>query len=105
MSLVIERGDITTANSFDIGLAVIFLKEGFRVARKGWNGKGMYIIYMRGYPDGVPCNKPTAEALGIKEGDNVVINPYFMLKCADGSYSSWVPSVSDSLAEDWYVVE
>lgn len=28
------------------GLAIEALKKGFKVARKGWNGKGMYLYYV-----------------------------------------------------------
>src|SRR6056297_2753256 len=49
------------------GLAIEAMKAGSKVARKGWNGKGMFVVYQKGYPDGIPCNKQTAEAFGINE--------------------------------------
>lgn len=85
--------------------ALPFLKKGFPIARKGWNGKGMYVIYQKGYPQGIPCNKQTAEAWGINEGDLFKCNPYFQIKCVDGSHSMWVPSINDVLAEDWSVMK
>lgn len=87
------------------GIALEMLKKGFRVARKGWNGKGMFVVFQKGYPDGIPCNKQTAEAWGISEGDLFKCNPYLQIRCVDGSYSMWVPSINDCLAEDWVIVE
>ena len=82
-----------------------FLKQGFPVARTGWNGKGMYVLFQKGYPEGVPCNKQTAEVQSISEGDIIKINPYFQIKCVNGTYSMWVPSINDILAEDWQVLQ
>ncbi|RKI24695.1 DUF2829 domain-containing protein [bacterium 1xD8-6] len=87
------------------GIALELLKEGCKVAREGWNGKGMFAVYQKGYPDGIPCNKQTAEAWGLNEGDLFKCNPYLQIKQEDGSHSMWVPSVGDLLAEDWVLVE
>lgn len=87
------------------GIALELLKKGFKVAREGWNGRGMFVVYQKGYPNGIPCNKQTAEAWGMDEGDLFKCNPYLQIKQVDGSHSMWVPSIGDVLAEDWVVVE
>lgn len=87
------------------GLAIEAVKKGQKIARKGWNGKGMFIVYQKGYPQGIPCNKQTAEAWGLDEGNLFVCNPYLQIKQVDGSHSMWVPSIGDVLAEDWVIVE
>lgn len=92
-------------NGMTFGIALELLKKGCKVAREGWNGKGMFVVYQKGYPDGIPCNKQTAEAWGIDEGDLFICNPYLQIKQVDGSHSMWVPSIGDVLAEDWVVVE
>lgn len=69
------------------------------------HGKGMFVVFQKGYPDGIPCNKQTAEAWGISEGDLFKCNPYLQIRCVDGSHSMWVPSINDCLAEDWVIVE
>ena len=89
----------------DFGKALEALKNGKKVAREGWNGKGMFIVYQKGYPNGIPCNKQTAEAWGMNEGDLFKCNPYLQIKNVDGSHSMWAPSVNDCLAGDWIVVE
>lgn len=91
--------------TFNFGEALKYLKRGFKVARKGWNGKGMFVVYQKAYPQGIPCNKQTAEAWGMNEGDLFICNPYLQIKQVDGSHSMWVPSIGDVLAEDWMFVE
>jgi hypothetical protein len=92
-------------DNMTFGIALEMLKKGFRVARKGWNGKGMFVVFQKGYPEGIPCNKQTAEAWGISEGDLFKCNPYLQIRCVDGSHSMWVPSINDCLAEDWVIIE
>lgn len=92
-------------DNLTFGLAIEAMKKGHKVARKGWNGKGMFVVYQKGYPQGIPCNKQTAEAWGMKEGEPFICNPYLQIKNVDGSHSMWVPSINDCLAEDWEVVE
>ena len=91
--------------TFTFGEAVRRLKTGQKVARHGWNGKGMFIVYQKGYPQGIPCNKQTAEAWGLNEGDLFKCEPYLQIKMVNGSHSMWVPSINDCLAEDWEVVD
>ena len=85
---------------FKFGYALDMLKWGKKVARKGWNGKGMFVYY-------VPKNSyPARTEIAKKEfGDMVKYNPYFAIKNVNGTVSTWVPSVNDCLAEDWYEVE
>ncbi|MCX4298875.1 MAG: DUF2829 domain-containing protein [Lachnospiraceae bacterium] len=80
-------------------------RKGVKVARESWNGKGMFIVYQKGYPQGIPCNKQTAEAWGMNEGDLFVCNPYLQIRQADGSHSMWAPSMDDILADDWVIAE
>lgn len=92
-------------NAMTFGLAIEALKKGKKVARTGWNGNGMFVVYQKGYPNGIPCNKQTAEAWGMNEGDLFRCEPYLQIKMTNGSHSMWVPSINDCLAEDWYIVE
>ncbi|WP_157729655.1 DUF2829 domain-containing protein [Tumebacillus algifaecis] len=93
-----------SGRSFDFGYALTLLKNGFRVARAGWNGKGMFAVYQKGYPDGIPCNKQTADAWGMQEGELFKVEPYLQLKMANGSHAMWNPNTLDILAEDWIVL-
>lgn len=82
------------------GLAIEALRRGDRVARAGWNGKGMF-VYL------VPANSYPAQTGVAKaffgEGAMVPYNAYLALKGVDGTVNTWVPSISDVLAEDWAI--
>lgn len=88
----------------NFGQALEALKLGKRISHTGWNGKGMFVVYQKGYPNGVPCNKQTAEAWGMNEGDLFKCEPYLQIRMANGSHAMWVPSINDVLAEDWAIV-
>ena len=92
------------ADVMDFGTAIAEAKAGKRITRRGWNGKGMFVVYQKGYPDGIPCNRQTAEAFGYKEGDLFQCRPYLQMRCADGTHQMWVASQSDILADDWEIV-
>lgn len=81
--------------------ALDVLKAGGSVSRSGWNGKGMYVVLQKGYPDGIAINANTAEATGLPEGTVCSFLPYLMLCTADGTFVPWVAYQSDLLAEDW----
>ncbi len=91
-------------DGMNFGLAIEAMKKGYRVARDGWNGKNMSVAYQKGYPYGIPCNKNTAEAWGMKEGELFKCRPYLQMRCADGTFQMWLASQSDILADDWYIV-
>ncbi len=96
---------IGTDMGMGFGAAIACLKRGMRVARAGWNGKGMWLAYQKGYPDGVAINKNTAEATGLPEGSVCKFLPYLMMKTAQGDFVPWLASQTDVLAEDWSAVE
>lgn len=73
--------------------ALVALKDGKKISRSGWNGKG--------YPDGIPINANTAEATGIPQGTVCRFLPYVMMKTADGAFVPWLASQADILCEDW----
>lgn len=84
----------------NFGQAIEALKAGQRVARSGWNGCGMF-VYL------VPAAAYPAQTMAAKTffGENGMVpyNPYFALKGVDNMVSTWVPSVTDALADDWYI--
>lgn len=100
---VFERAYKPTEN-MSFGEAIEAAKRGSRIARKGWNGKGMFVVYQKGYPDGIPANKNTAEAFGIEEGSPFKVRPYLQMRCADGTHQMWLASQSDILDNDWITV-
>ena len=86
----------------DFGAALQALKNGQKVAREGWNGKGMFLFLVPGSVFKV--NR--APLLGIyPEGTEINYCPHVDLKTADGKVVPWLCSQTDMLAEDWCVVE
>lgn len=79
----------------DIRWAVQKLREGAKVARAGWNGKGMFLYLSPGFTPG---------------GDFVIhshgfttpsFRSFVAIKSVDGSCAPWVCSQTDLLATDW----
>lgn len=73
------------------------LKEGQKLYREGWNGKGLFIQAQ--YPD----------------SNSKMTQPYIYMTCPLGSTKHyitdkieripWIPCQGDLFAEDWYVKE
>jgi hypothetical protein len=84
----------------DFGEAINGLKLGHRLARAGWNGKGMYIYH-------VPANRyaPTTDAgreiAGMQQDGLVPYRAYIAMKTAQGDVVPWLASQSDVLETDW----
>lgn len=74
------------------------IKAGHRMARAGWNGKGMFVFLVAGSVFKVN-REPLLSMLG--EGTEVQYRPHIDMKAADGSIGVWAPSMSDVLADDW----
>jgi len=95
----------TLGNDMDFGEAIQAMKRGDKVARSGWNGKNMWVVLQKAYPDGIAINANTAEATGIPQGTVMRFRPYIMMFTADGEFVPWVASQSDVLADDWRVTD
>lgn len=82
----------------DFGVALMNLKEGRRVARKGWNGKGQYlelataISYTNAAGEIVNCDHA---AIG---------NKAIAFVGTSGVQMGWLASQADMLAEDWIIL-
>lgn len=88
----------------DFSEALLALKEQKRVGRYGWNANYQFVMYQKGYPNGIEINKNTADASGIPEGTTCRFSPYFMLLNALGVFVPWLPSTGDLIADDWFVL-
>lgn len=84
------------------GDAVEALKAGQKVARAGWNGKGMFVYYVPAAS--YPVQTGAAKSF-FGEGSLVPYNAYMAIKNVNDAVSTWVPSVNDVLAEDWGIVQ
>lgn len=83
------------------GHAVEMLKAGFKVARDGWNGKGMFLFLVQGSRFKVS----RAPLLGIyPEGTEIDYHAHIDMKTAQGYVVPWLASQADVLADDWTIV-
>ncbi len=88
-------------DGLSFGLAVEALKKGLKLSRTGWNGKGLFVFLVAGSTFIV--NR--APLLGIyPAGTEINYRPHIDIKGADGSISTWVPSIGDVMADDWNIV-
>lgn len=71
----------------NFGEALVAVKEGKKISRQGWNGKGMWLSLQR----------PT-------ELSKMTL-PYIYMKTVDNHLVPWLASQTDILAEDWGIIE
>lgn len=82
-------------NRLTFGGALEALKAGKKVARTGWNGKGMYLYLADG--------KLLTQEIG---DGSYPFTDSVVMKTADNRYCiGWLASQTDMLAEDWCIVE
>lgn len=89
-----------SSSGLTFGQAIEAAKSGKKVARTGWNGSGMYAYI-------VPANSYPAQTEAARKefGEMVPYRTYWALKTAQNDVATWSPSGSDSLAEDWVIVD
>lgn len=83
----------------NFGEAIISAKEGKKIARNNWNGKGQYvelatcISYTNSKGEIINCNH---DSIG---------NQAFAFVGTAGVQMGWLASQADMLANDWHIVE
>lgn len=107
-------GVLPKTNDLTFGDALVALKQGKKVAREGWNGKGMWLVFVKPYSDAVhsgntPCF--SYRAFELPEGANgepkksPTLLPYIAMKTVGDELVPWLASQTDVLAEDWLILE
>lgn len=76
----------TMEDTFDFGEAIRALRSQQRVARTGWNGKGMWL------------------ELQVPDAYSKMSLPYIYMYTAQGDLVPWLASQTDVLADDWQLV-
>lgn len=71
----------------DFSRALTALKNGSKVARQGWNGRGMWL------------------ALQVPDEHSKMTLPYIYMSTVDGNLVPWLASQTDILATDWIILE
>lgn len=103
--------EITDSESYNTGLAfgdaVEALKQGKRVTRPSWNGKGMYLwLLPAATVPGEWCKEPHLKQLAEENGGTVECLGSIRMRTADQKVlTGWLASQTDMLAEDWQILE
>lgn len=91
----------------NFGEAIAALKEGKKVARQGWNGKGMYLWLMPAAKVKAEwCKEPHLKALAEENGGEIeALGSIRMLTADKKILTGWLASQTDILSEDWVIIE
>ena len=97
--------------SVNFGGAIDLLKAGLAVRRKGWNGKGLFVVkqvpsHITGdiIPNMQSLPQSAKNILMSRENPHIDYTNQMLIINPDGRADSWVPSSSDIFANDWEVV-
>ena len=81
--------------AFSFGEAIKYLKRGFGVARKGWNGKNQYVVLA----SDISYRMPDGNIVNIEH--EAIGNKAIAFVGTSGIQMGWLASQADMLAEDW----
>lgn len=87
-------------NFMNFGKAIEALKDGKMVARKGWNGKGMYLYLI----NGTELQKTLKYGYGEYENEPTITDSIAMKTAQNTIVVGWLASQTDMLAEDWEII-
>ena len=97
MNIII--GDKIYARKLTFGQAIERMKDGERVSRIGWNGKGQYVFLAH------EADFVTDADISAFDQLEVEVHDMLVLKTAQDTFQpGWLATQTDMLAEDWYVV-
>ena len=89
-------------NGMNFGLAIEAAKMGKKIARAGWNGKGMYVFLANDVEFHTDADISEFEGAA----DGVFVADMLVMRTAQGNMQpGWLASQADMLADDWYIVE
>lgn len=92
--------------NLDFGDAIAALKDGRRVRRAGWNGKGMYLWLLPAAKVKAEwCREPHLKAVAEANGGEIEALGSIRMMTADKKVlTGWLASQTDMLCEDWEVL-
>lgn len=103
--------EAVTNITMDFGGAIKALKEGHKVARMGWNGKGMFLWLKPATEVKAEwCKDSLLKSLADDNGGSIHALGTICMFTHDSTgrkaiLTGWLASQSDMLLEDWIVVE
>lgn len=96
------------SGNLSFGDAITYMKAGLKVARKGWNGKDMWVTVGKGgnLESGKFWNKHTRAHAESQQDGCAIVDDYIIMKTAFGSICmGWLASQADILANDWEIAQ
>lgn len=91
---------VSDMDCFSFSEALVYLKSGEKVARKGWNGNDMFLFLA----DNIGFHTD-ADLSCVRHLEGELALPAIVLKTADNQFCvGWLASQTDLLAEDWQIV-
>ena len=88
------------------GMAIEMMKRGRKVARKGWNGKGMYLWLLPAAEVKKEWCKDARLIEAMGDRDSIpCLGAIRMFTATKEVLTGWLASQTDMLAEDWVVVD
>ena len=92
--------------TMDFGDAIRALKAGHKVARKGWNGREMFLWLKPACTIKADwCKDPMLKGLAEANGGTIeALGTICMFTAQKQILSGWLASQTDMLAEDWVIV-
>ena len=94
-------------NGLTFGLAIEALKMGKKVARTGWNGKGMWLLFIDETRNGNFGSDGGGSPYYFSDRlpEYMTLLPWIGMKTADNKFVPWLASQTEMLAEDWMIIE
>lgn len=88
----------------NFGEAIKEARDGAKVRRAGWNGKGMWVCYVP--PETIPEGLVDGRTKMLIPPGEIYVAGFFMLWTAKGTLQpGWFASQEDMLSDDWEVVK
>lgn len=82
---VSNEPELQSLPSFSFSGALKALKDGQKLTRRGWNGKGQYV------------------KIQVPDEDSKMTLPYIYIRTVQGDLVPWIASQTDVLAGDWVI--
>lgn len=94
----------------EFGLALEALKQGKMISRVGWNEKVFVFAQIPAtiHPEIIPKMQSLPDSVKeefMKRGGNITYQNQLAIVYPDNSIHGWNPSVSDCLANDWFILD
>lgn len=94
---VFEKAYQDVSKGCSFGHAVELMRLGYKVARSGWNGKGMFLLLI--------TRDQWDFETDVSGVDGILTDSFICMKTAGNTLIPWLCSQADALSDDWVVIE